>query len=146
MFSSSQSIGPFWRSNRPLARYFLNRADLVYIRERRTEKILEKLGVRPDRIHRAPDVAFALAPESAAPIWNAERLDPERLMRPWIGVSVSHLALRLGRGGGGNRYLDEMLRTVAHIHRRLGATVLLIPHEINPAFYGTDDRAAAETL
>jgi polysaccharide pyruvyl transferase WcaK-like protein/glycosyltransferase involved in cell wall biosynthesis len=142
----SQSLGPFRAPNRPLARYLLDRACLLYVRERRTRDILVRLGIRSDHIEIAPDIAFALPAESPEPIWRAESLDPGQLPRPWVALSVSDLALRLAAGHGGNAYLAEMASLSRHLWSRYRASVILVPHEINPSYYGSDDRSAAAAL
>ena len=142
----SQSLGPFRAPNRPLARYFLNRARLLYVREKRTRDLLVALGVSADHIGLAPDVAFALPSASPEPIWKGEAWDPDRLARPWIALSLSDLALKLGAGKSGNVYLEEMARVSQHVRSRYGASVILVPHEINPPYYGSDDRSAGDAL
>jgi colanic acid/amylovoran biosynthesis protein len=142
----SQSLGPFRPWNRPLTRYCLDRAKLIYIRERRTREILAGLGVRPDRIHLAPDVAFALPASPARSVWTGEGLADDRIPRPWVALSVSGLSLRLAAGGRENPYLEELAQLSQHVHRHLGGSVLLVPHEINPPYYGPDDRSAADRL
>ena len=141
---ASQSLGPFRWPNGPCVRYFLDRAELVYIRERRTAAILADLGVRPDRIEVAPDVAFTLPAASAEPIWAGERMDPDRIPRPWVALSVS--ALVLGLRHMGQRYLREMIELSHHLRRRYDASVFLVPHEISPTGLGSDDRSAASVL
>jgi colanic acid/amylovoran biosynthesis protein len=142
----SQSMGPFQPWNRPLTRYCLNRASLVYIRERRTRDILAGLGVRPDRIQLAPDVAFALPALPAGPVWSGEGWTADRIPRPWVAVSVSDLALRLASGRGENAYLEELAQLCQHVHRQHGGALFLVPHEVNPSYYGSDDRDAADLL
>ncbi len=142
----SQSIGPFLPVNRPLARYFLDRAALVSVREKRTRAILVRLGLRPDRIDLTPDVAFSLPAGSVDAVWNEEGMDPDRLERPWVALSLSQLARRLASQSGQNSYLEEMARLARHVHERYAASVLLIPHEIGPPSRGPDDRSAAEAL
>ncbi|MEX1244598.1 MAG: polysaccharide pyruvyl transferase family protein [Thermoanaerobaculia bacterium] len=142
---ASQSLGPFLWPNGRCVRYLLDRAELVYIRERRTAAILADLGVRPDRIEVAPDVAFALPAASAEPIWAGERMDPDRIPRPWIALSVS--ALVLGLRHRGKRYLPEMIELCNHLRRRYDASIFLVPHEISPMPLGADDdRSAASVL
>ena len=141
----SQSLGPFRPWNRPFVRSLLNRASLVYIRETRTREILARLGVREERMQLAPDIAFALPASSPEPIWVRE-VQNSRPPRPWVGLSISHLGLRLGRSKNGNLYLEGMARLTAHVRAKYKATVLVIPHEINPPYYGPDDRNAAEAL
>lgn len=142
---ASQSLGPFFWPNRPCVRYLLDRAELVYIRERKTAAILADLGVCPDRIEVAPDLAFVLSPASVEPVWVGERMDPDRIPRPWIALSVS--ALLLGLRHRGERYLREMAKLCGHLHRRYGASIILVPHEISPTPFGSDDdRSAASVL
>lgn len=142
----SQSLGPFRSYNAPFVRYFLKRADFVYIREKRTGEILSQLGVPVDRVQLAPDVAFALPTASPIPIWNTEKIEPDQPPRPWIALSVSLLALKLGARRRGNHYLEAMARLCDHLHRRYDASVFLISHEIQPSHYGPDDRNAANAL
>lgn len=144
----SQSMGPFRSFNEPLVRFCLRRAALVYIRERRTRDILVRLGVPPGSLQLCPDVAFALPAASADGIWAASQLDPARIERPWVGIAVSQLARRLSGGDrdSGNPYVEEMARISMHVRRRYGASVLLVPHEANPDYYGPDDRDAAEAV
>ena len=141
---ASQSLGPFRWLNGPCARYCLDRAELVYIREQRTAAILADLGVRPDRIEVAPDVAFALPAASAEPIWAGERMEPDRIPRPWIGLSMS--AFALGLRNHGKRYLPEMIQLCRHLRKRYGASIFLVPHEVSPMPIGSDDRVAAAVL
>jgi polysaccharide pyruvyl transferase WcaK-like protein len=142
---ASQSLGPFLWPNRPCVRYFLDRAELVYIRERRTAAILEDLGVRPDRIEIAPDVAFGLPTASTEPIWAGESMDPDRIPRPWIALSVSAFALGLRHQR--KCYLPEMIELCSHLRRRYDASIFLVPHEISPTPLGSDDdRSAASVL
>lgn len=141
---ASQSLGPFRRINAPLVRYFVDRAQLVYIREQRTAAILADLGARPDRIEVAPDVAFALPAASPEPIWSGERMDPDRIPRPWIALSMSAFALALRPFG--RRYLAEMIRLCRHLRARYDASIFLVPHELSPTPHGFDDRSAAERL
>jgi colanic acid/amylovoran biosynthesis protein len=142
----SQSMGPFHPWNRPLTRYCLNRARLVYIRERRTREILVGLGVRPDRIQLAPDVAFSLPAMPAEPVWSGEGWAADQTPRPWMALSMSDLTLRLASGRGENTYLEGLAQLCQYVHGRHGGTLFLVPHEINPPYYGSDDRSAADRL
>ena len=85
-------------------------------------------------------------PPAPEPIWTGEDLDAARIPRPWVAVSMSDLALRLSEGTPRNRYVDEMARLAQHLRSSYRASVFLVPHEINPPYYGTDDRSAADVL
>jgi polysaccharide pyruvyl transferase WcaK-like protein len=143
----SQSLGPFRRYNRPLTRHCLNRAKLIYIRELRTAELLLRLGVKPELLFLAPDLAFCLPAAPTAVVsgmLEAGGISPERIPRPWVGLSLSSLTKAISRGGDGNSYFAAMGRLVRHVRERLNASVFLVPHEINPPQLGEDDVAAAE--
>lgn len=145
----SQSIGPFRPYNVPLTRYCLNGAELIYIRETITRDLLLDLGVDPDRILLAPDVAFVLPAAGAAEvggIFESEGLVPDDLPRPWIGISVSHLCMRLDPNSGPGGYVAQMARVSAHIHEHIGASVFLVSHQVNPPQSGRDDRHVASII
>ena len=143
----SQSLGPFRRYNRPLTRYCLNQARLIYIRELRTAELLLRLGVQPGLLYLAPDLAFVLpaAPPAVVSRMLAEAgLVSEHTPRPWVGLSLSSLTKAISQDGDANAYFAAMGRLVRHVRGRLGASVFLVPHEINPPQLGEDDVAAAE--
>jgi polysaccharide pyruvyl transferase WcaK-like protein len=71
-------------------------------------------------------------------------MEPDRIPRPWIALSVS--AFALGLRNHGNRYLTEMIRLCRHLHERYGASIFLVPHEVSPMPIGSDDRVAAAVL
>jgi colanic acid/amylovoran biosynthesis protein len=143
----SQSIGPFRARNEPLTRWCLNGAALIYVREMRSFELLLRLGVHRERLLLAPDLAFTLRPATTDCVTKIlEREFPRTMPKPWIGVSPSGLLFtrlsareRLFQA----RALQDLVR---HILRRVGGTVLLIPHEISPAGYHMDDVAAAEII
>jgi colanic acid/amylovoran biosynthesis protein len=145
----SQSLGPFRRRNRTLTRWCLNQAGLIYIREVRSFELLLDLGIDPDRLLLAPDLAFTLgAADCGTTTTILEREFPHMasLPRPWIGLSPSgFLFTRLGarRAQFQARVLAELIR---HIVRRLRGTVILIPHEVSPAGFNMDDVAAANLV
>jgi polysaccharide pyruvyl transferase WcaK-like protein len=143
---ASQSLGPFLRVNRAAARRLLSGAELLWIREANTRRLLLELGVDRSRLELAPDVAFALEPLSPDPIWRDEELERGRAERPSFAVSASHLAARLSRCEGGNRYLDGLTRLCAHLRRRYGGSIFLVPHEVGPPGFPTDDRATGDEL
>ena len=141
----SQSLGPFRPWNRPFVRSLLNRASLVYIREKRTREILARLGVREERLQLAPDIAFALPASSPEPIWAERSAETQPSSSP-MGRTLDQPPRTEAGGKTGNRYLEGMARLTAHVRAKYEASVLVIPHEINPPYYGPDDRTAAEAL
>jgi colanic acid/amylovoran biosynthesis protein len=143
---ASQSLGPFHPLNRAAARRLLAGADLLWIRESITRRILVQLGVPSSRVELAPDVAFALEPLPPDPIWQREALEHLPAERPWLAISVSHLAQRLSTRESGGRYLEGLARLCAHLRRRYGGTLFLVPHEVAPPGFRADDRTAGEAL
>jgi polysaccharide pyruvyl transferase WcaK-like protein len=145
----SQSLGPFRWRNRPLTRYCLNRARVVYVREKNTVRALTGMGVRSSLLHLAPDLAFALPPASESAIDRiAASAFPgwATLPRPFIGISISELIFNRLPRPDRRPALEAMLRLTLHINRTLGASIFLIPHYIVPPQLGSDDRSAADLL
>jgi polysaccharide pyruvyl transferase WcaK-like protein len=145
----SQSLGPIRWYNRPLTRYCLNRARLIYIREKRTLQMLTEMGVEASLLNVAPDLAFALPASTANEVDNILDLEfhnLSRLPRPWIGISVSALPLTRLKHYDGNCIFKALRELIEHLNRTLGGTVFLVPHEIRPATLGLDDVSASEFL
>jgi len=146
---ASQSLGPFRWHSRSLTRYCLNQARLIYIRERRTLRVLTDLGVNTRLIELAPDLAFALpaaSSEEVSRILFSEYPNVDTLLRPWVGISTSSLFFtRLSRS---NRklFLRRIVELALHVNRTIGGSVFLIPHEIRPPQLGIDDVSAADLL
>ena len=136
----AQSIGPF-SLTRPLARFVLNRARAITVRDRISFDYLAEIGVRNERLQQTADLAFLLekAPASA----SAERiarlgLDPGK---PFVGVSVSRLVAdkydaRLGQPGA---FVRMMAASLAGIARREQLQLLFTPHVTGPTL-PKDDR------
>jgi polysaccharide pyruvyl transferase WcaK-like protein len=145
----SQSLGPFRWRNRWLTRYCLNRARLVYVREKNTVRALTGMGVRSPLLHLAPDLAFALPPAPASAIDRIVALEfPgwNTLPRPFVGISTSELVFNRLPRPDRRSAIDALARLTLHINRRLGASVFLIPHYLVPPQLGPDDRSAADLL
>ena len=145
----AESIGPFKRRlNRIIARFLLNRVRLVTLRERISREYLEKLGIDKAPMYVTADSAFLLEP---APIQRVkEILEIEGLKedsRPLVGISVSKIISRYGfhnlitPDDKYSKYLKLMAQIVDYLIESLNATVVFIPHVVEP--WGNDDRTVA---
>lgn len=145
----SQSLGPFKWYSRRLTRFCLNCTSRIYTREQRTSALLRGLGVNPDRITLAPDLAFCLPTATAHATrrflpddrGGATRGDTGAI----IGISVSCLMKELSRRGS-HHYLEKMARICTFIRTRYRAAVWLVPHVVTPRHWGQDDVAVARDI
>ena len=141
----SQSLGPFRAPNRPIVRYLLSGAALIYIRERRTRRDppwprdpggparararRRVRARRPGRRNRSGRRRESTRAAPSGPGWRSPS-------------AASPCACP--RADGRTAYLAESARLLEHIRSRYGASVFLVPHEVNPPYYGPDDRTAAD--
>lgn len=143
----SQSIGPFRWYNRNITSRLLNRSDLIYVREKETVQILNNLGVDKGLVMVAPDIAFRLplpCHEEINDLLEAEGLVTEKLQRPWIGISVS--CLMMDKPAENTDYQTLMSNLCSRLHRKYGASIILVPHAINPTILGPDDYGACDLV
>ena len=144
----SQSIGPFKWYSRHLSRYALNLADLIYIREKRTLSILSELKIK-SKIVVAPDIAFVLASchtEKLLEIHNKEGISKENCQKKLFGISTSSLMHYFSENKHKYDYMDSMVDLIDYLHKAYDATVVLIPHEVEHASTGLDDRFISNKL
>jgi colanic acid/amylovoran biosynthesis protein len=144
----SQSLGPFRWYSRHLTRFALNKAALIYIRERRTLAILKDLKVK-SRITIAPDIAFVLQrynKEKLLDIYNQEGISKSDRNKKLVGISTSNLLHYLAQKKYNYDYILAMVHFIEYVHTSNDATVILIPHEIKPACMGIDDRIISYQL
>lgn len=144
-FICAQSIGPFhW--TRAIARFLLNRAQAVTVRDAISHAYLLKIGVRPEVLQQTADMAFLLPCEAdGVPAkLRAMGIDPER---PILGVSVSRLVgdkfdRQEGRPGA---FLTLMRDCIDAVAQRHDLQVLLTPHVTGPSAV-KDDRIVSREL
>lgn len=146
----SQSIGPFSTLTLPLAKYCLNRADLIIVREHITNNYLKSIGIHKPQIYVAAETAFLLEPASCERV--REILSKEGVSNhnePLIGISVSQLINRSFEKrefNSNNRYVVLMAQVIDYLTKKFNAQILFIPHVVVPAEWGYDDRFAAEKI
>lgn len=148
----AESIGPFklWH-NRIIAKILLKKVKLITLREDLSKKYVESLGINRNIVHLTADSAFLL--EHTTDLRLSEILLHEGIKRgdkPLIGLSVSNIISRYGFLDMCNprdkyrHYTMIMSQVVTHLIDVYGATVIFIPHVIDPL--GNDDRAVAEDI
>ena len=139
----SQSIGPFKNWTLPLAKFCLNKADLVIVREEITKNYLEKIGIISP-IYLTADCAFVLEPisyESVEDILLKENIDTTK--KPIIGISANAML-----DDEENNYASLMAQIIDYIiERKPNAQVVFVPHVVSMREDGVgDDRVIDEKI
>jgi colanic acid/amylovoran biosynthesis protein len=141
----SQSIGPFKKLTQPLARFYLNSANLIIVRDKETIENLKKIGCTNKNIHLSADVAFALSHSSSER--GHEILSKEGFentgSKPLVGLGTSALLYRKSEHRN-KLYLASRAKLADYIVENLNAHLLLIPHMIYPNKF--DDRNVAAEI
>ena len=148
-----QTIGPFKRRiSKRIARFILNRAELIYCRDRISEKTTrELLGVSDadKRVRFCYDVGFDVTPKLPQDLRIAG-LSPQRSNgETLVGFNVSGL-LAMGGYSQNNMfglsipYERLVLKLISFLIEEHSATVLLVPHVFGAS--GEDDLAACKRI
>jgi colanic acid/amylovoran biosynthesis protein len=148
----AQSIGPFDnRFGKFLARFVLNRVDLITVRDEKSVEYLQKYNINKPPIYLTADPAFLLesAPcERISEILNVENID--KIDKSFVGLSIrSKGSLRRGISSTGSleekyqEYIKVMSKTVDYLIEKLDAEVIFIPHVIIPT---EDDRIVHKVI
>ncbi len=137
----AQSIGPF-RFTKPLARFVLNRAVVVTVRDEITLIYLKDLGVDMSRVRQTADLAFLLSP--AGPEETDARLREAGIGRDdrrVLGVSVSRLVASKydQRVGSDGAFVEMFARTIGRFALENDLRVIFTPHVTGPSA-AKDDR------
>lgn len=136
----SQSIGPFKKWTLPLARYCLNRVNLIIIREEITKNYLEEIGIK-SQIYLTADCAFVLAPaspERVEGILLKENINTTK--RPLVGISANAML-----DDKENNYANSMAQIIDYIIKKLNADIIFVPHVVGINGKG-DDRIIGEKI
>jgi diketogulonate reductase-like aldo/keto reductase/polysaccharide pyruvyl transferase WcaK-like protein len=148
----AESIGPFKnRWYKFIARYVLNRAKLITLREERSLKHLQEIGVNKPPIYVTADVAFVLEPPSDQRIKEILTKEGIKECMPLIGISVSKIISNYGfpelknRKDKYNEYVKLMSKSIDYLVETLNATIVFVPHVIGPG-EGNDDRTVADDI
>lgn len=141
----SQSIGPLNKKMWHLARFCLDRVDLIVIREDVTKNYLRKIGVISS-VHLAPDIAFLLKPASSERL--EEIITKENLKidknRPLIGISPCLTIERIKSDSNSSALFADI---ADYLVDKLDAQIIFIPHVAIPPKLGClDDRSVSEKI
>lgn len=143
----SQSIGPFNnRVARRVARFFLDRVDLLIVREEISRDYLTGIGVKREILLTA-DGAFLLNPvseDAAREILRRERVPLDR-GRQLVCVAPSELMFKRSFAKSGSetgRYLHSLVEVVDRMVEEHDVDVVFIPH-VTDASMDLDDRGVA---
>jgi len=120
----SQSIGPFKKWSLTLARFSLNKVDLIIVREEITKKYLEKLKI-DSPIFLTADCAFILETASSEiieEILSREGINIENNV--FIGISPNVRQ-------DSENYVSIMAQMIDYIIENLKSKVIIIPHVVN---------------
>jgi colanic acid/amylovoran biosynthesis protein len=148
VFICAQSIGPH-RWTGFLARWMLQRAACITVRDLESLAHLEAIGIDRDRVTVTADMAFLLQPAAAA---RCDRLLADEGIRfstrPVLGVSVSRIVQRRHdsmRQAGTESFVNLMAAVLDRFADQHGVDVLFVPHVTGP-FPGKDDRSLAKEV
>ncbi|MEW5748733.1 MAG: polysaccharide pyruvyl transferase family protein [Candidatus Thermoplasmatota archaeon] len=133
----SQSIGPFRNGiARRIARFFLDRVDLLIVREEISRNYLIQIGVKQEVLMTA-DGAFllgAISENEARETLKMERI-PVDNGRPLVGIAPSELLFRFSRsreGVAAGEYLLNLAELADHMIEEHDVDVVFIPHVTDP--------------
>ena len=138
----SQSIGPFKNWTLALAKFCLNKVNLVIVREEITKDYLEKIGIISP-IYLTTDCTFVLEPASDKSIEDIllkENIDTTK--NPLVGISANAMF----DDEKGN-YVNQMAQLIDYIIEKLNAQVFFVPHVVSIREDGReDDRLVGEKI
>jgi polysaccharide pyruvyl transferase WcaK-like protein len=149
------TIGRFGRPLRYVARFVLNRVNLIMVREEIGRRNLRSLGVSKPKIAIVADLAFLFEPaqqkETVAGIRLAE------LERPVVGIAPSQEISRYAFVQSPEsphvkyeKYVKLMAQIADFVIENLNASVILIPHSLSEKstarYRWLDDRIACKRI
>lgn len=119
LFFFPQSIGPFQSSlSRILAKFVLNRCQVIMTREELSKQYLLKMGIKAP-IYVVPDLSFAVKPTPDHRVYEIlfeENIEEEH---PLAGIAIRENMYK---------YLDIMSAIVNYLTSKMKVKVIFIPH------------------
>jgi polysaccharide pyruvyl transferase WcaK-like protein len=145
------SIGTFEnRLMRSLARFVLNRVNLITVREEITKEYLQTLGINMPSIHLTADHAFLMEPPPFGRINEILKIEGiNEDGKPLIGISASELIHKYAfpninsKEDKYKKYIEVITKAIDYIAEELNSTVILIPHSIAST---EDDRIVSKKI
>ncbi len=128
-----QTIGPFTNPiTKFCAKIVLDRAEIIMIREKRSELYLQNMGVINKNIFLIPDTAFYLEPCSSDRIQKIlENEGISSFTQVLIGISLRYSVIPSDGNVGlpiYQNYADVMAKTIDYLCNEFDARILIIPH------------------
>ncbi len=134
----AQSVGPF-RITKPLAKYLLNKVDLITLRGKISYDYLQKMSITEPPMYLTADLAFLMPPaqvEKIDEIFSYYGIEGDS----FIGVSVGNFIAK--HFVSYNEFVELLAKSVDYMVEELHSTVIFIPHATGPKIE-LDDRFIA---
>ncbi|MEL7669253.1 polysaccharide pyruvyl transferase family protein [Methanobacterium sp.] len=141
----AQSIGPFNTIlTKKLSKFFLNRVDILIVREKISRDYLMSIGIN-NKIYLTADSAFLLKPEKSSVINQIASNEGLNLNKKHIvGISVSQLIFELDRNPKhSNSYIELMAYLADYLVEKYSANIVFIPHVTSNSI---DDRFVSREI
>lgn len=139
-----------------LAKFALNKVDLITTRDETSVENLRKLGVTKPPVYAVADPALLLCPEKKAnveKILSKEGIPKDKLL---IGITVSdfftYYSLQYHYPGSSapyiqhKKYMDTLAQVADYVIDKLGAFVIFVPMEMNVEGYAINDRPMIQKI
>lgn len=145
----SQSLGPFRGViSKILAKFFLNKADLITLREEISLRYLQMIGVNKLSIFITADSAFLLQP--ILPQKSKELLMKEgiNLQKTHVGITLRHWIFpnSINPEAKFKAYITEISKIVDFLIEKLNSTVIFFPQVMVPNSEFEDDKIVAQEV
>lgn len=126
-----QTISPFKTNlTTQIAKFILNKATVIMLREKKSVKYLETIKVDGKKIFLIPDMAFILEPISEA--YSKEILKNEEQAKEnqkFIGIATREIVKHSNLDKNTyKKYINYTAKTIDYVIERFEVVVLLIPH------------------
>ena len=133
---------------RYLARYVLNKVNLITVREEITLNILKSLRITKPPIYLTADSAFLLPPTSKERVYeilSSYGVDhEEKIIGVSVSWSISGLQYKSKSKVDYNHYKNVIIQIIDYLTDKLDVRVILVPHETGPGILSDDRFTGAE--
>jgi len=145
----AQSIGPINRTPyRQIARYVLNRMDLIILRDSKSKEILKSIGVTNPPIYITADAAFNMPLTDSKPmqLWRYEDVKPlDKVAGLKVSISVRRWHY-YPTPNSHKQYVETMAALADWLIAEKNAQIFFISTCTGFAGYHTDDRVVAHEV
>jgi len=148
LYMLPQSYGPLRHNwEKKIARWILNRAQIVMAREPGSFQFLQGLGVNPKKVYLLPDMAFAYQGKKTGfgQQWLKEVGIGTRYNRPLLGMTVLDWGAQYNYFSQQRQFENAILDGINHFIEKYHGTVVLFPQCSGPSA-AEDDRIPSMKL